>query len=108
MDFMAKSSVYVLSSRSENFATACMEALSAGVPAIMTKCGGPEDFVDESNAVLVGVDNVDEMANAMRYMYTNIDQYDAASISKNIKEKYSPKAIGEQLSSIYQKIVKNK
>lgn len=108
MDFMAKSSVYVLSSRSENFATACMEALSAGVPAIMTKCGGPEDFVDESNAVLVGVDNIDEMANAMRYMYDDIDKYDSASISKNIKEKYSPKAIGEQLSLIYQKIVKSK
>ncbi|MDM1402292.1 glycosyltransferase [Myroides odoratimimus] len=106
MDFMAKSSVYVLSSLSENFATACMEALSAGVPAIMTKCGGPEDFVDDTNAVMVEVGNVEEMAKAMNYMYQNIDQYNQEEISKNIKEKYSPEAIGGQLSKTYKEIKK--
>lgn len=106
MHFMSKSSVYVLSSRSENFATACMEALSAGVPVIMTKCGGPEDFVDETNAVLVGVDAVDEMANAMDYMYKNIEKYDSKKISETIASKYSPNAIGTQLVNIYNKIKK--
>jgi len=104
MEFMAKSSVYVLSSLSENFATACMEALSAGVPAIMTKCGGPEDFVDETNAVMVGVGNVEEMAKAMNYMHENIDKYNQEEISKDIKAKYSPEAIGGQLSKIYKEI----
>lgn len=106
MEWMGKSSAYVLSSRSENFATACMEALSAGVPAIMTKCGGPEDFVDESNSILVSVDNVEEMAAGMKYMIEHIDRYDGKTISEDIKRKYSPQAIAEQLTSIYEKISK--
>lgn len=106
MDFMSKSSVYVLSSLSENFATACMEALSAGVPAIMTKCGGPEDFVDDTNAVMVEVGNIEQMAEAMNYMVQHIDNYNQAEISAQIKLKYAPEAIGQQLSEIYKKIKK--
>lgn len=106
MEFMSKSSVYVLSSLSENFATACMEALSAGVPAIMTKCGGPEDFVDDTNAVMVEVGHVEEMAAAMNNMVKNIDNYNQSQISEDIKTKYSPEAIGQQLTEIYKKIKK--
>jgi glycosyltransferase involved in cell wall biosynthesis len=104
MEWMSKSSVYVLSSRSENFATACMEALTAGLPAIMTKCGGPEDFVDESNSVLVSVDQVEEMTEAMKYMMENIEEYDGKKISEHIKQKYSPRAIAEQLTNIYNNV----
>lgn len=107
MASMARSSVYVLSSRSENFATACMEALSAGLPVIMTKCGGPEDFVDDSNSVLVTVDDIKEMSESMKYMVKNIDKYEGKAISENIKRKYSPRAIAEQLTSIYERIAKS-
>ncbi|MHC5310078.1 glycosyltransferase family 4 protein [Myroides sp. LJL116] len=104
MELMSICSVYVLSSLSENFATACMEALSAGLPAIMTKCGGPEDFVDDTNAVLVEVNNEEQMADAMNYMIKNIDKYNNKTISIGIKEKYSPEAIGNQLSTLYKNI----
>lgn len=107
MDWLGKSSAYVLSSKSENFATACMEALSSGVPAIMTKCGGPEDFVDESNAVLVNVDNIEEMARAMRFMVENSNQFNRKEISDNMKLNYSSEAIGQKLTKIYEKVTQN-
>ncbi len=105
MNFFSMSSVYVLSSRSENFATASMEALSAGLPVIMTKCGGPEDFVNETNAILVSVDNIDEMSSAMHFIHNNIGNYNPRSISKDIKDKYSAKAIATQLECIYNKVI---
>ena len=101
MSLFSKSSVYVLSSHSENFATACMEAMSAGLPAIMTRCGGPEDFVDNSNSVLVNVNDLEDMAKAMHYMYDNIDKYHRKSISEGIKNKYSAEAVAKQLGRIY-------
>lgn len=104
MGYLTKASTYILSSRSENFATACMEALSAGVPAIMTKCGGPEDFVDETNTVLVSVDNVPEMAKAMQYMVENITNYDRKKISYNIKNSYSADIIAGQLEHTYNNV----
>lgn len=104
MGYMAKASCYILSSRSENFATACMEALSAGIPAIMTKCGGPEDFVDETNSVLVEVDNIPEMSRAMQFMVENIEEYKFNEISEGIKNKYSARAIAGQLNQIYNRL----
>ncbi|MCG8806045.1 glycosyltransferase family 4 protein [Tenacibaculum finnmarkense] len=104
MEIFSKSSVYLLSSQSENFATACMEALSSGIPAIMTKCGGPEDFVDESNSYLVEVGNVEEMAEAMHYMKNNIKKYNRKQISNFFREKYSAKAIAKATEKIYSKI----
>ncbi|SEF88986.1 glycosyltransferase family 4 protein [Sphingobacterium lactis] len=104
MEIMQSSSAYILSSRSENFATACMEALSAGLPAIMTKCGGPEDFVDETNSILVEVDNIQEMAEAMEFMVNNFSRYNSELISKSVKSKYSATAIATQLNKIYESI----
>lgn len=104
MEWLAKSAVYVLSSKSENFATACMEALSAGLPAIMTKCGGPEDFVDENNAVLVKVDDPHEMATAMEFAVDNLDKFNREKISNDIKLNYSSDAIGRKLIEIYEKV----
>lgn len=104
MEFFSKSSVYLLSSRSENFATACMEALSSGIPTIMTRCGGPEDFVDESNSYLVEVDNIDEMAEAMSYMKNNIEKYNRKQISAFFRKKYSAKAIAKETEKVYSKI----
>lgn len=106
MEFMKGPSAYVLSSKVENFATACMEALSTGTPAVMTRCGGPEYFVDESNAVLVDVDNIDQMADALRYMYDNLHKYDFKSISENMRKKYSEKAVSAQLDEIYSRLIK--
>lgn len=104
MEFLSKSSAFVLSSISENFATACMEALSAGLPAIMTKCGGPEDFVDASNSLLVPVKDVSAMAIAMRQMVNTIDKYNRKEISDSIKSKYSASVIASELDNIYTQI----
>ncbi|WP_026662057.1 glycosyltransferase [Butyrivibrio proteoclasticus] len=74
-DFAEKlhaSDVFVLPSRSETFGIVYIEALATGTPVIATRCGGPEDFVDETNGMLVPVDDVDALADAMRRMMQDI------------------------------------
>lgn len=104
MHYMKRSDAYVLSSRSENFATACMEAISAGLPSIVTKCGGPEDLVSDKNSILVTVDDVEEMASAMRYIMKNIGAYNRKEVSDSIRENYSSSAIADELLEVYQSI----
>jgi glycosyltransferase involved in cell wall biosynthesis len=101
MNIMSQSSAYILSSRSENFATACMEALSAGLPALMTACGGPEDFVSDKNSIIVPVDDTKRMAIGMREMVESIDRFDRESISLEMKTKYSSQAVASLLSKEY-------
>ena len=73
---------FVLPSKFETFGVVYIEAMSCGIPVIATKCGGPEEFINEMNGLLIDVDNVDELVDAMIYMIDNCEKYD----SKLIKE----------------------
>jgi glycosyltransferase involved in cell wall biosynthesis len=93
---------FVLSSKIETFGVVLIEAMSLGRPVISTKCGGPNDIVNEQNGILVEPNNIQELADAMSNMINNYSQYNLNAISKNCIENYGPKTIGKKLIQIYQ------
>ena len=101
-----QSHVFVLSSRSETFGVCYIEAMYAGLPVIATRCGGPEEFVDKSNGILVSIDNPDELAYAMNNIRSLYSKYDSEQISKTCIAKFSPVVIAEKLISIYSRHIK--
>ena len=103
---LSESDCFVLSSSSETFGVAYIEALAMGVPVIATRCGGPEGFVNEENGILVAVDDVDSLAEAMRDMYENRDRFDSGNIALETKKKFSSKTIADEIMNVY-KILNN-
>lgn len=65
---ISRSSVFVLSSRSEGMPNALIEAMAAGVPCVATRCDmGPEELIrDGVNGLLVPVDDPAAMAESIR------------------------------------------
>jgi glycosyltransferase involved in cell wall biosynthesis len=57
--------VFALSSRSEGFSIACVEAMACGIPVVATRCGGPEEILDSESGILVARENPDELAEAI-------------------------------------------
>ena len=98
---MNQSNAFVLASRSETFGVVYIEALASGLPVIGTNCGGPEDYVNEENGILVEINNVDELSEALLTMYRKIDYYDGEEIAKKCKDTFSPDKIATQLTEIY-------
>jgi len=49
--------VFALSSRTEGFSIACIEAMACGVPVVATRSGGPQQILDEHCGVLVPTDD---------------------------------------------------
>ena len=94
---------YIISSNSETFGVSALEAMACGLPVIATDCGGPSEFINESNGILIPVNNVDKMKDAIIEMIKNIDKYDRQNISKEVIEKFSSEKIGKQLNEIFQK-----
>jgi glycosyltransferase involved in cell wall biosynthesis len=84
--YMARASVFVLSSRSEGLPNVLIEALVCGVPAVSTDCpSGPREILlDGLGGLLVPVGDVEAMANAIKRLLK--DREFAQSLLRNAQQ----------------------
>lgn len=108
VNYLNNSTMYVSSSRSENFSVSIIEALSTGLPVVATDCGGAKECISEQNGLIAPVEDVDGLANAILTMANSIHKYNRLSISENCKNLFGPNAIASQLSNVFSKTVKQK
>lgn len=104
-DYLANSNAFVLASRSETFGLVYVEALSAGLPVIATKCGGPEEIINETNGILVDVDDIKSLSVALIKMRGNPNTYSRSEISAQAYAKYSPENIAHKLTHVYYNVL---
>jgi|LSQX01.1.fsa_nt_gb glycosyltransferase involved in cell wall biosynthesis len=105
---MKESHCFVLASKLETFGVVYIEAMATGLPVIATKCGGPEDFVNRDNGILISVNNQRQLSMAMQDMKNNIGIYNNEKISSEIRMKYSPESVASQLTDIYLELLNKK
>lgn len=106
VELLQKADVFILSSSSETFGVAAVEALACGVPVIATDCGGTKDFMDKDNGLLIPVNNIEAMCAAIIHMIRHHKEYNRRNIADNCKKKFSSESIGRQLSFIFELISK--
>ncbi len=106
VDCLRKSDIFVLPSRSETFGVVYIEAMSQGLPVIATRCGGPEDIINDKNGLLVPVDDVDVLADAIKYMFDHYKQYDRKKIAEDCRNRFSPEVIGRQVEKVLYEVCK--
>lgn len=102
VQILSDSSVFILPSRSENFSVAILEGLAIGLPVIATLCGGVRECINEKNGLLVPVENVPALADAMKKMYYTLDEYDSQGISQDCYNRFSPAVIATELVRIFE------
>ena len=102
------SDVFALPSRMETFGVVYIEALALGLPVIATPCGGPEEFIDKQNGLLVAIDDIDELAKALTYMHAHHSEYDRQAIADKCRSRFSPEVIAAQLTRIFADIIRDK
>lgn len=98
--------VMVISSHYETFGVAAAEALMAGLPVIATRCGGPECIVTEGDGLLVPTKQPAALAEAMVQVSRNINSYDPEEIASRARDRFSGKAVAEQLTKVYNEVLK--
>lgn len=103
-----ESNVFVVSSLTETFGVAAIEAMACGLPVISTKCGGPNDFLTDENGIFCEVANPQSLASAILYMIDNYKKYDCKKISTSTKERFSQSSIAKQLTEIFENVIKKK
>lgn len=97
----------VMPSRSEGFGISCLEAMGCGLPVVVTRCGGPEQFavgkiLDKKDPVLLAQAILDLLALSQpEYHNLSLEATQAA-------EKYSWERITKQHLGLYSNLLNHK
>jgi glycosyltransferase involved in cell wall biosynthesis len=108
LEEISKADAFILPSRHETFGVVATEALALGKPIIATRCGGPESIVEEGDGILVPVDDIQSLADAMLSLQNNIVSYNPEKIRQSCIARFSETAVATRLKMIYKEILAKK
>ena len=73
-EFLSDLDIFVLSSSSEGFSIATIQAMAAGLPVIATRSGGPQEIITHNeNGYLVDIDAPQQIADAVKKLVNDSD-----------------------------------
>ena len=86
----------------ETFGVVLIEALACGRPVIATRCGGPEDIVDESNGLLVEPGDTAALGAAMEQMAMTKGQYRPGRLREDCDTRFGEATFVKNAQRAYQ------
>ncbi len=104
-EFLKGCDFLVMNSRFETFSLICGEALSCGKPVLATRCGGPEEFIDNEVGVLIGVDNENELTEKLLFMLENFDHFDSHKIISKVRNRFSRETVKDLYVDFFSKVI---
>ncbi len=101
---MQDSHVLVSSSQIETFGISLIEALACGKPIISTASGGANDIVTPDVGLLVPVDDLEALTNALKQMLDQHATYDPQKLRQICITRYSEYAVVAELERVYDRV----
>jgi len=100
--------VYVLSSTTEGFSIACIEAMASGIPVVATRSGGPEEILEnERSGLLVPVQDPQALAAAVERIVS--EPFLANTITTNalsrVQDRYTLSTMLQSYEKLLQDVV---
>ena len=102
---MRRAAVLAVPSRRESFSAVTMEALASGTPVVATRCGGPEELIDDSVGRLVPVDDPTAMAAALGEVLLSPERFDPALLRAHVLPRFGISATTERLARLYESVL---
>ena len=105
--FLGQLNIFALSSSSEGFSIATIEAMATGLPVVATRCGGPEEIIEpDKTGLLVPSGNPQALAEAIMKLHS--DPGLALRLAKAAKdctsERFSSSVMLDRYTEIYQRL----
>lgn len=110
-NILVSSDIFVLSSHYETFGVVVAEALSVGLPCIVTPCGGPVEFVSENDGVIAHSVCPQDIAHAIEktIIANDFNNYSLKQERRSrAKLKFSSDVIGSYLLKLLSEAIKAK
>ena len=100
-NFYSDLNLFVLPSRYETFGIVLVEALACGIPVVATRCGGPEDIINDLTGLLTEIGDPEGLRGAISYIHSDYAKYDSGVIRNFVKNRYGVVPFLEKINSLY-------
>jgi len=80
--------IFVMGSSLETFGVALIEAQACGIPAVATKCGGPNDIILKDTGILVNPNSEFDLSRGIQEIIKNLNFYNSENIRKKTIERF--------------------
>ena len=104
-EIMKDNHILLIASEIETFAIPGIEALASGMPVVSTECKGPEEFIDKKCGDLCAINDAEDMADSIKYVYEEYEKFDRKHMNV-IADAYSEEAVCKKAKEIYEKVLK--
>lgn len=92
---------YLCNSNFETFGMTVAEALRSGKPVISTRCGGPEEFLNDTNSILIDPENQNQLTAAILKMANEFQNYDSEKLTNEIETKFGKETVRSMWVEFY-------
>jgi len=96
--------VVISSTRRETFCSVAAESLACGTPLIVTRCGGPEEFVTAADGVMVEPNDPAAFAEGIIQAMRRRDIFDADGMRSRIVNRFGRIAWCQQAMATYERV----
>ncbi len=104
--YMAAADLFVLPSFSEGLTTSLVEAIACGLPVVATRCGGPEEVVNEEVGRLVAVGDAADLAAGILAVLDEYGRYDRAAIRRQAEQRYDYRRVAARIGALYEEVLR--
>ncbi len=98
---LQQSNLFVTTSLCETFGISALESLSVGTPVIATQSGGVNEFLNETNGLIIPIKDFEKLAELILKMLNNEIQFNSEQIAKEIVEKFGNEVFVKKMKTIY-------
>jgi glycosyltransferase involved in cell wall biosynthesis len=108
IELLADADLFVLSSTSEGFSLSTVEALSLKLPAVLTRCGGPEEIaVDGEHAIFANAGDPESLAESVIRLLSDrsLAHRLGLNASRMVRERFSLENMIEHYVDCYRNLL---
>ena len=106
-ELMRQMDLCIVPSLVETFSVVTIEAMACGIPVLATRCGRPEELINEETGILVQPGSVEILASALDTIIDRLDHYDRSAIARYAKGRFSRESVGEIFRELYVDVMQN-
>lgn len=97
--------VVVSSTRRETFCSVAAEALACGTPLVVTRCGGPEEFVTAADGVMVAADDPEAFAAGILSARQRLGEFHPREMHDRIVGRFGSEAWSHRAVATYESVI---